>query len=283
MMTEIFSGLETARDMHAATLVRARAAGLTPACTVLLDARNPGASAYAARQQEMAATAGVALTLVPYEAEPAALYRQLQDLREDPSVDAIMALYPLPSGADSAATAAAIGAQKDVDGLHPANAGTLVLGRPHRSAATAQASALCAAMLYGDLSGASIAIVGASPVVGRPLSMLLLDRNATVLIGHAATRDLPALTRQAEIVISATGVPGLITADHIATDAIVIDVGISRRDGGVVGDVDLASVEGKARVVTHAPDGVGPITTACLFANILEAALARRNLPISMA
>jgi methylenetetrahydrofolate dehydrogenase (NADP+)/methenyltetrahydrofolate cyclohydrolase len=106
--------------------------------------------------------------------------------------------------------------------------------------------------------------------------MMLLDRNATVSVGHAATRDLAALTRQADIVVSATGVAGLITADHIARGAILIDVGISRRNRQILGDVDLASVEGKAAVVTHAPDGVGPITTACLFRNILDAALSRR-------
>jgi methylenetetrahydrofolate dehydrogenase (NADP+) / methenyltetrahydrofolate cyclohydrolase len=283
MTTRIFSGLDTARGMHRATRERAIAAGITPTCTVVLDADNPGASAYAARQQQMAGAAGITLRLVPYETEPAALYRQLAALSADAATDAVMALYPLPSGADSGLVASAIGAEKDVDGLHPQNAGTLLLGRPRRSAATAQASVICAELLYGDLSGARVAIIGASPLVGRPLAMLLLDRNASVMIVHAATRDLPGMVRQAELVISATGVAGLITADHIAQNAILIDVGISRRDGRIVGDVDLSSVAGKASVVTHAPDGVGPITTACLFDNILDAALARRAMPARQA
>lgn len=276
MQTRIFSGLDIARDMHAETLHRAQKAGIRPTCSVLLDASNAGARAYAARQQEMAEQAGIALTLLAYESDPPAIYRQLAALRNDKAVDAVMTLYPLPQGVDAIAAALAIGAEKDVDGLHPMNAGNLLLGAPSRGAATAQASVICAETLFGDLAGATIAVVGASAVVGRPLTMMLLDRNATVSVGHAATRDLAALTRQADIVVSATGVPGLISADHIATGVILIDVGISRRNGQILGDVDLAGVEGKAAVVTHAPDGVGPITTACLFRNILDAAISRR-------
>lgn len=277
MQTHIFSGLDLARDMHAQILRRAQDAGIRPTCCVLLDADNPGARAYAVRQQEMAEQAGIALTVLAYESDPPSIYRQLAALRDDKAVDAVMTLYPLPQGVEAIAAALAIGAEKDVDGLHPMNAGNLLLGAPSRAAATAQASVICAEALFGDLAGANVAVVSASAVVGRPLTMMLLDRNASVSVGHAATRDLAALTRQADIVVSATGVAGLITADHIAQGAILIDVGISRRNGQILGDVDLAGVEGKAAAVTHAPDGVGPITTACLFRNILEAALIRRS------
>ena len=276
MQTRIFSGLDIARDMHAQTLRRAQDAGIRPTCSVLLDAGNPGARAYATRQQEMAEQAGIALTVLAYESDPPAIYRQLATLRDDPAVDAVITLYPLPPGVDAITAALATGAEKDVDGLHPMNAGNLLLGAPSRGAATAQASVICAEALFGNLAGAKVAVVGASPVVGRPLTLMLLDRNASVSVGHAATRDLAALTHQADIVVSATGVAGLITANHIAPGAILIDVGISRRNGQILGDVDLASVEGKATAVTHAPDGVGPITTACLFRNILDAALSRR-------
>lgn len=277
METRIFSGLDLASEMHAETRRRAQAAGVRPTCCVLLDAGNAGAQAYAARQQEMAEAAGIRLVLLPYEQTPAAIYRQLAALRDDPAYDAIATLYPLPAGVDPMDAALAIGPDKDVDGLHPMHAGKLLLGTASRVAATAQACLICAETLSGSLAGANVALVGASPIVGRPLAMLLLARDATLSIGHAATRDLAALTRQAEIVISAAGVPGLITAAHIADGAVLIDVGISRRNGQILGDVDLAGVSGRASIVTHAPDGVGPITTACLFRNILDAALDRQG------
>jgi len=129
--------------------------------------------------------------------------------------------------------------------------------------------------IMGSLKGLRVVVVGASPVVGRPLALMLLEKEATVTVCHVATVDLASHTREADVIISATGVAGLIRADHIREGAVLLDVGIVRTEKGLVGDIDLDSVQGKAAVVTHVPDGVGPVTTACLLENIVAAAEAR--------
>jgi len=187
-----------------------------------------------------------------------------------------MALYPIPSFIDREEVAELIGPDRDVDGQHPLNAGNLALGiQGYRPAATARACVLVMGEIMGSLKGRRVVVVGASPVVGRPLALMVLEMEATVTVCHAATVDLASQTREADIVVSATGVAGLIKAEHIREGAILLDVGIVRTEKGLVGDVDLDSVGGKAALVTHVPDGVGPVTTACLLANIVAAAEAR--------
>jgi methylenetetrahydrofolate dehydrogenase (NADP+)/methenyltetrahydrofolate cyclohydrolase len=275
----IFTGHDLARRLNAAT--RARLAALPGGAArvaILHDPAAAGAAAYAARIEGFAAELGIAVRRAAYAAPaPAAVADQIAALREDPGLDAALLLHPLPPGLDPLAAALALGADRDIDGQHPLNAGLTALGRADRPAATARACLLVAQEIAGGLRGREVALVGASGVVGRPLALMLLAEEATLHIGHAATRDLAALTRQAEIVISATGVPGLIGAGHIAPGALLIDVGITRTAAGLVGDIDRAAVAGRAAVLTHVPDGVGPVTTACLMQNIAAAALARRG------
>ena len=271
--TRIFKGFALADALNAATRERVASLSRRPACTILLDARDAGMRAYGERLGNMAAEAGIALDTVPYAADADAVLRQMRTLAADAHVDAIAPLYPLPEGVDAHQTAMLIGPDKDADGLHPHHAGALAQGHPERVPATARACLLCAQAVLGSLAGLDVVIVGASRIVGRPLAHLLLDKDATVSIAHAATRDLAALTRRADLVVSATGVPGLIGRDHVRAGATLVDVGISRTEAGLVGDVDVAAIEGVAAAVTHVPDGVGPVTTACLLANVAEACM----------
>ena len=195
-----------------------------------------------------------------------------------PDVDGVMTLYPLPAGVDPVTLAEAVGPARDVDGLHPANAGLLGGGSAGgdpmhlRPPATAWATLLCARALGGRLRGAEVVIVGASRIVGRPLAQLLLSDEATVTVCHAATRDLAAHCARADILVTAAGVPGLIGRDHIRPGAIVLDLAVVPAQGGLRGDVDRAAAEGRAAVLSHVPDGVGPVTAACLMHNIATAA-----------
>lgn len=275
MTTRIFTGHVLADQLHQRTRALVAELGRAPRFTVLLDEANIPMRAYAQRQQEAAGAVGIDLTFVNYETMADGFQAQLQRLGADPAIDAVMTLYPLPNEANAVTAALLLGAGKDVDGLHPYNAGLLALGAPARAPATARACLLALEHLAGPLNGVEVAIVGASRIVGRPLGALLLDAGATISICHDATRDLRAHTAAADVVVTAAGVPGLIDAAHIRQGAILVDVSIVRTADGLVGDVDLASVDGKAAIVTHVPDGIGPITTACLFENIALAALAR--------
>ncbi len=271
-MTRIFTGHALAGRIHDRIREGITRLGRAPRCAVLIDETSAPMVAYASRQREAAAKLGIEIAFASYERSPELVRDQLKRLGEDPRLDAVMALYPLPSGIEPVEAALLVGADKDVDGLHPENAGLLALGAPGRTPATAHACRLAIGELAGSLRGAEITIVGASRIVGRPLATMLLDADATVTVCHVATRDLTDHTRRADVIVSAAGVPGLIGAAHIRDGAILVDVSIIRTEAGLVGDVDLAAVEGKAAVVTHVPDGIGPITTACLFENVVAAA-----------
>jgi methylenetetrahydrofolate dehydrogenase (NADP+) / methenyltetrahydrofolate cyclohydrolase len=273
-MTSIVTGFEIAATINAETLRQSSSMARPPCCTILLDKTNAGMNAYGERLRSMAIQAGIKLETESYPSNAADLFERITALKDDPAIDAVATLYPLLAGVDPIDLAIALGPHKDVDGLHPLNAGRLALGAPSRVPATAQACLLMAQELVGSLKGKNVTIIGASRIVGRPLAQMLLDQDATVSITHAATRELPSHTRQADIIITAAGVPKLLGADHITEGAIVIDVAINRTGTGLVGDADQAALNGIASAITHVPDGVGPITTACLFRNILEAAQA---------
>lgn len=273
--TTLFTGHALAETVNRRTRALIGQLGRPPRCRVLLSPGSPPMRAYADRQRQTAAALGIDLSVEPYAEGREAVMAQLDRLGRDASVDAVMTLYPLPEGTDPVEAAKRTGIARDVDGLHPLNAGLLALGGAARPPATARACALAIDHLLASVKGAEIVIVGASRIVGRPLASMLLDREATVTVCHAATRDLADHTGRADLVVTAAGVPGLIGARHIRDGAILVDVSIVRTDAGLVGDVDTAAVTGKAAVVTHVPDGIGPITTACLFENVVKAALER--------
>jgi methylenetetrahydrofolate dehydrogenase (NADP+)/methenyltetrahydrofolate cyclohydrolase len=275
MDTSIFCGHGLAAEVHGRTRKLIARLGRAPRCVVLTASDSAPMLAYAARQREAAQELGIDLSIEHYDAEPPSVLARLAQLGADTNVDAVMTLYPLPHGVQPLDAALSIGRDKDVDGLHPWTAGLLSLGAVTRAPATARACLLVVRHLLPSVKGAEIVVVGASRIVGRPLATMLLDEEATVTVCHVATRDLAAHTSRADVVITAAGVPGLITASHIKEGAVLIDVSVVRSAGGLIGDVDIASVAGKASVVTHVPDGVGPITTACLFENVALAALQR--------
>jgi methylenetetrahydrofolate dehydrogenase (NADP+)/methenyltetrahydrofolate cyclohydrolase len=209
---------------------------------------------------------------LPLEVSQAALLAAVAALNADPSLDAFLVQLPLPPHLDEAAVVAAIAPQKDADGLHPHNVGALVAGRPGMRPCT---PAGCVALLDSvdvPIAGAHAVVVGRSAIVGKPMALMLLARHATVTLCHAQTRDLPAHVGRADIVVAAVGRPHLIAGSWIKAGAAVIDVGINRVDGSLVGDVDYAAAVARAAYITPVPGGVGPMTVAMLLHNTLQAA-----------
>lgn len=270
-----------------AALVRAevaeQVAGLSyqPGLATVLVGDDPGSHAYVRGKRRDAAEVGMAS--LHHELPAGTSQREVLDLvrtlNADDSVDGILVQLPLPAGLDGEEAVLAIDPSKDVDGLHPFNLGQLVLGRPGLRPCTPSGVMRLLDHYDVPLSGRRAVIIGRSFLVGRPLALILSEKgaDATVSIGHSRTDDLTALTREADILVAATGSPGLITADHVKPGAAVIDVGISRTDEGLVGDVEFDAVAEVAGSISPVPGGVGPMTRAMLMSNTLQAALARRG------
>ena len=198
------------------------------------------------------------------------------ELNDDDEVDGILVQTPLPAQIDEARVMRTIDPMKDVDGLHPFNAGQLFIGRQTLVGGTPLGIMRLLAEYNVAVAGARAVVVGRSVIVGRPLAMLLLHANATVTICHSRTDDLTRHTLDADILVAAVGIPGLVTADMVKQGATVIDVGINRTDAGILGDVDRG-VADVAAFLTPVPGGVGPMTIALLLENALRAARYRRG------
>lgn len=198
----------------------------------------------------------------------------IDQLNRAVEVDGILVQLPLPEGLDSEAIVQRIDPAKDADGLHPFNLGKLMLGRPGLRPCTPSGILRMLEHYDIDVSGTRAVIVGRSFLVGRPLAMMLSEKgvDATVTVAHSRTGDLAERTREADLLVAATGAPGLITAEHVAPGATVVDVGITRTDAGLAGDVDFESVVEVAGAITPVPGGVGPMTRAMLLHNALAAA-----------
>jgi methylenetetrahydrofolate dehydrogenase (NADP+) / methenyltetrahydrofolate cyclohydrolase len=208
-----------------------------------------------------------------HDVTQAALHQRIAALAKDSNIDGILLQLPLPDGLDPDAALEQIPPHKDVDGLHPYNAGRLAQGNPTFIPATPLGVLELLRRERIDPTGKHAVIVGRSRLVGRPLALLLLQNHATVTIAHSHTIDLPVLTRTADILVGATGKRGLITGEHVRPGAVVIDVGITRdpQTGKLTGDVDRASVEPVAGALTPVPGGVGPMTIAMLLVNTYRA------------
>jgi methylenetetrahydrofolate dehydrogenase (NADP+)/methenyltetrahydrofolate cyclohydrolase len=207
------------------------------------------------------------------------LNRVLDRLNGDDRVDGILVQLPLPDHLDGEVAVERIAPLKDVDGLHPFNLGRLVLGKPGLRPGTPSGVLRILDHYQIPVSGARVVIVGRSFLVGRPLALMLSEKgaDATVTMAHSRTRDLAGVTKQADILVAAAGSPGLITADHVKPGATVVDVGVSRTESGLVGDVDFGPVAEVAGAITPVPGGVGPMTRAMLLVNTLAAARGRRS------
>jgi methylenetetrahydrofolate dehydrogenase (NADP+)/methenyltetrahydrofolate cyclohydrolase len=200
----------------------------------------------------------------------------LHELNADERVHGILLQLPLPDHLDDSAMTALIDPAKDVDGLHPVNAGLLAQGKEGLVPCTPAGVMELLDEASVKLEGARAVVLGRSQLVGKPLAALLLAANATVTQCHSRTRDLADVCREAEVLVAAVGSPRLVTADMVGEGAVVIDVGTNRTDDGLVGDVDFEAVKGKAGAITPVPGGVGPMTRAMLLSNTLKAA--RRQL-----
>src|SRR5438094_1421532 len=201
------------------------------------------------------------------------LGERITELAADPAIDGILVQMPLPDGLDPDQALEQIPPHKDVDGLHPYNAGRLAQGNPTFVPATPLGVLELLRRERIDPTGQRAVVVGRSRLVGRPLALLLLQNHATVTIAHSHSVDLPSITQTADILVAATGKRGLITGDHVKPGAVVIDVGITRdpETGKLTGDVDRTSVEAVAQALTPVPGGVGPMTVAMLLVNTYRA------------
>ena len=208
---------------------------------------------------------------LPTETPQDELLTTVEELNQDGSVDGLLVQLPLPGHLDDAAVIRAIDPVKDVDGLHPLNAGLLYLGRPGHVPATPLGIMALLEEYDARLEGARAVVVGRSAIVGKPVAMLLLAANASVTLAHSRTRDLPAVTSEADVLVVATGQAGLVGPEGVKQGATVVDVGMNRTDEGLRGDVDPAVAE-RAGLITPVPGGVGPMTIAMLLRNAVEAA-----------
>jgi methylenetetrahydrofolate dehydrogenase (NADP+)/methenyltetrahydrofolate cyclohydrolase len=211
----------------------------------------------------------------------AELLALLAQLNADDGVDGILVQLPLPKQIDEKKVLDAVSPAKDVDGFHPINVGLLASGRPGLVPCTPAGCMRLLALAKVDLAGARAVVVGRSNIVGKPVAQLLLAEHATVTIAHSRTRDLPAVCREADVLVAAVGRPHMIRGDWVKEGAVVIDVGINRvptddGKGKLVGDVCFDEAKTRARAITPVPRGVGPMTIACLLANALRAAERRR-------
>jgi methylenetetrahydrofolate dehydrogenase (NADP+)/methenyltetrahydrofolate cyclohydrolase len=214
---------------------------------------------------------------LPADASEGEVLAAVDELNGDDSVDGLLVQLPLPKHLDEARVIAAIEPVKDVDGIHPLNAGLLYLGRPTLVGATPVGVLALLDEYDVPLEGANAVVIGRSDIVGKPVAHLLLQRNATVTICHSRTRDVPAIARTADVLVVAVGQDRMVKPDWIKPRAVVVDVGMNRSDEGLFGDVDPAAMD-VARLMTPVPGGVGPMTIAMLLRNTVQAARFRRGI-----
>ena len=277
-MTDLLEGKKSAaaiREETADAAQRLRAAGVIPTLALVLATPDESAAWYTRAIGRAGETGAVAARGGgrPADAPAARGAAALRRLSADVDVHGIILQTPLPPGVDGVALAGDIAVEKDVDGANPVSLGRLTAGLP----AFAPATAAAVMRLLDDhgvtLSGRRAVVVGRSLVVGKPVAMLLLERDATVTICHSRTVDLPARTADADVLVAAVGRPRMLGAEHVGPGAVVIDVGTTPDEtGALVGDVDAEAVMGRAGAVTPVPGGVGPVTTALLLLNTVTAA-----------
>jgi methylenetetrahydrofolate dehydrogenase (NADP+) / methenyltetrahydrofolate cyclohydrolase len=248
-----------------------------PGLATILVGDDPASAVYVRMKREDSAEVGIESFHHEPGADvaPAELATLIRSLNDDERVHGILLQLPLPDHLDQDEFISLIDPRKDVDGLTTANAGLLMHGRAEALVPCTPAGVMRLLDEAGvELSGARAVVLGRSILVGKPLAQLLLGANATVTHCHSRTRDLPAVTREGDVLIAAVGAPGLVSADMVREGAVVIDVGTNRTEAGLTGDVDFEAVSEKASAITPVPGGVGPMTRAMLLANTVKAARA---------
>jgi methylenetetrahydrofolate dehydrogenase (NADP+) / methenyltetrahydrofolate cyclohydrolase len=257
-----------------------RARGIAPGLAVVLVGDDPASQVYVKSKTKAAMEAGVEPMdhRLPATTTEADLLALVDRLNRDDAVDGILVQMPLPKHLDSDRVIRAIDPAKDVDGLHPTSLGLLAQGHPGFVACTPRGCMRLLAEAGVAIEGARAVVIGRSVLVGKPIAYLLANANATVTMCHSRTRDLAGEVGRADIVIAAIGKPGLVKGAWIRPGAAVIDVGINRVDGKLVGDVEYAAAAERAGAITPVPKGVGPMTIACLLENTVDACTRRRGI-----
>jgi methylenetetrahydrofolate dehydrogenase (NADP+)/methenyltetrahydrofolate cyclohydrolase len=267
---------ETLRSQIAAHAARLAAQGKRPGLAVILVGDDPASQVYVRNKVKACEDAGFHSVMIklPADTSEAELLGHISHLNADAAIHGILLQLPLPKHLDANRAIEHISPLKDVDGLHIASSGALVQVKPGFKSCTPYG---CMKMLESigltDLRGKHAVVLGRSILVGKPMALLLLNANATVTICHSGTADLPAVTRQADILVAAIGKPRFVTAEMVKPGAVVLDVGINRMpDGKLAGDVDFEAVRQVAGYITPVPGGVGPMTITMLLQNTLESA-----------
>lgn len=290
------------REEVAAEVAALIAAGVTPRLDVVLAGDDPASRVYVGSKAKTCGELGMESHTheLPADVQQPELEALIDSLNADPSVDGILVQLPLPAGVDSHGVLDRIDPARDVDGFHPSNVGLLQQGRPRLVPCTPAGVMELLRREGIEVAGQRVVVVGRSDIVGKPMAMMLLHANATVTLCHSRTRDLAAVTREAEILVVAAGRLALVGSDHVRDGAVVVDVGMHRvtdretverlfhgnakkltafekRGAVLAGDVDFEGVAPKASQITPVPGGVGPLTIAMLMANTVRAARLRRG------
>ncbi len=249
--------------------------GVHPGLAVVLVGENPASKIYVRNKQKACEKIGINSFeyKLATDSPQSSLESLIHQLNRDKNIHGILVQLPLPNHIDTQAIIEAINPAKDVDGFHPENMGKLLIGLPCLKPCTPLGILEMLDSIKYDLRGKQTVVIGRSTIVGKPLSLMLLEKHATVTICHSRTQKLPELVRQADLVVAAIGKPRFVQGDWIKKEAVVIDVGINRmEDGSLVGDVDFETAKEKAAAITPVPKGVGPMTIALLLKNTLQAA-----------
>ena len=278
MTAQTIDGNALSRQLRADVQKRTaalRARGTTPGLAVVLVGDNPASQVYVRDKVKACEDAGLHSVLEKYDAalSEAQLLARVEALNNDPAIHGILVQLPLPAHIDAQKVIEAISPAKDVDGFHIASAGALMTGMPGFWPCTPYGCMKMLESIGFDLRGKHAVVIGRSNIVGKPMALMLLAKNATVTVCHSATPDLKAHTLLADVVVAAVGKRNVLTADMVKPGAVVLDVGMNRdADGKLCGDVDFDGLKEVASHITPVPGGVGPMTITMLLVNTLEAA-----------
>ena len=278
MVAQLIDGVALSRQLRADVAAQTqalKARGVTPGLAVILVGEDPASQVYVRNKVKACEDTGMHSVLEQYDATMSEtdLLARVEALNDDPTIHGILVQLPLPAHIDAHKVIEAISPAKDVDGFHVASAGALMVGQPGFWPCTPYGCMKMLESIGYDLRGKHAVVIGRSNIVGKPMALMLLQKDATVTICHSATRDLKAHTLQADVVVAAVGKRNVLTADMVKPGAVVIDVGMNRNDEGkLCGDVDFERVRDVAGWITPVPGGVGPMTITMLLVNTLEAA-----------
>ena len=278
MTAQLIDGNALSRTLRTDVAARAaalKARGVTPGLAVVLVGENPASQVYVRNKVKACEDNGLHSLLEKHPADlsEADLLSRVDALNNDPAIHGILVQLPLPPHIDAQKVIEAISPEKDVDGFHVGSAGALMTGAPGFWPCTPYGCMKMLESIGYELRGKHAVVIGRSNIVGKPMALMLLAKNATVTVCHSATADLGAMTRQADVIVAAVGKRNVLTADMVKPGAVVIDVGMNRNDEGkLCGDVDFDGVREVAGWITPVPGGVGPMTITMLLVNTLEAA-----------